>query len=57
MIIEGENPVWNEWGKKVLKGKYKRNNLIDDAYNFIDNALDEMIEENNEENKSMQKRF
>ena len=43
--------------KKVLKDEYKRNNLIDDAYNFIDNALDEMIEENNEENKSMQKRF
>ena len=56
VIIECEIPMWNEWFKEVLKDEYKRNNFIDDTYNFIDNALDEMIEEDNEENKYKQKR-
>ena len=55
-----EDSRFNDWFKKNFGDEYKilkRNNLIDDAYNFIDDALDEMIKENNEENKSMQKRF
>ena len=59
MIIESKNLEFNDWFKKSFEDEYKiikRNDLIDDAYNFIDDALDEMIKENNEENKSMQKR-
>ncbi len=53
VIIESKDSRFNDWFKKNFGDEYKilkRNNLIDDA-------LDEIIKENNEENKSMQKRF
>ena len=59
VIIESKDSRVNDWFKKNFEDEYKilkENNLIDNAYNFIDDALDEMIKENNEENKSMQKR-
>lgn len=57
VIVESKDSRFNDWFKKDFGDEYKilkRNNLIDDAYNFIDDALDEMIKENTEENKSMQ---
>lgn len=59
VIVESKDLTFNYWFKEDFEDEYKiirRNNLIDDAYNFIDDVLDEMIKENNEENKSMQKR-
>ncbi len=60
VIIESKDSIFNRRFKEDFEDEYKilkRNNLIDDTYNFLDDALDEMIKENNEENKSMQKRF
>ena len=60
VIIESKDSTFNYWFREDFEDEYKiirRNNLIDDAYNFIDDVLDEMIKKNNEENKSMQKRF
>lgn len=59
VIVESKDSRFNDWFKEDFEDEYKilkENNPIDDAYNFLDNALDEMIKENNEENKSMQKR-
>lgn len=59
VIIESKDSRVNDWFKEDFEDEYKilkENNFINKAYNFIDNALDEMIKENNEENKSMQKR-
>ena len=59
VIIESKDSRVNDWFKEDFEDEYKilkGNNLIDNAYNFIDDALDKMIKENNEENKSMQKR-
>ena len=59
VIIESKDSRVNDWFKKDFGDEYKilkENNHIDEVYNFIDDALDEMIKENNEENKSMQKR-
>ena len=60
VIIESKDSRFNDWFKKNFWDEYKilkENNHIDEVYNFIDDALDKMIKENNEENKSMQKRF
>lgn len=62
-IIESKNLEWNYNFAKDVKGadvKAHGNVVIESKnlewnYNFLDDALDEMI--NNEENKSMQKRF
>ena len=59
VIIESKDSRVNDWFKEDFEDEYKilkENNHIDEVYNFIDDALDEMIKENNEENKSMQKR-
>ena len=63
VIIESKDSTYNcmfkEDFKEAFEDEYKiikRNNLIDYTYNFLDDALDKMIKENNEENKSMQKR-
>ena len=56
VIIESKDSTYNDWFKKNFEDEYKiieRNNFIDGAYNFIDDALDKMLKENNEENKSM----
>ena len=56
VIIENKDSKFNDRFKENFEYEYKiikRNNFIDDTYNFIDNALDEMIKENTEENKSM----
>ena len=59
VIVENKDSTFNYWFKEDFEDEYKiikRNNLIDYTYNFLDDALDEMIKKNNEENKSMQKR-
>ena len=59
VIIESKDSRVNDWFKEDFEDEYKilkENNHIDEVYNFIDDALDKMIKENNEENKSMQKR-
>lgn len=60
VIVESKDLTFNYWLKEDFEDEYKiikRNILIDYTYNFLDDALDKMIKENNEENKSMQKRF
>ena len=59
VIIESKDSRVNDRFKENFEDEYKilkENNHIDEVYNFIDDALDKMIKENNEENKSMQKR-
>ncbi len=63
VIIESKKLMDNYWFNDVLRKKFEdeykflsRNALIF-YYNFMDDVLDEMMEKNNEENKSMQKRF
>ena len=52
VIIESKDSRFKDWFKEDFEDEYK----ILKSNNFIDDALDEMIKENNEENKSMQKR-
>lgn len=56
VIIESKNSTYNDWFKENFEDEYKiieRNNFIDGAYNFIDDALDEIKKENVPEEYSL----